>query len=305
MHIVNEAHSKLILFGEHAAVYGYSAIGLGLPWKVKVSLMPSDKMQWSLPQIAPQHRVKLDALLQRLLQLFPSLSVALSIESDLPIGVGLGSSGSLCVALTQCLFTYLEMDKNTLCIWKTAHELEKVFHATPSGIDTGLSLHKKLCSFKKGSEELPECQFLTHTSLHLVIGALPRESDTKSLVANLRNQKENNRKVEILIGELGRLADQAIQEIQKPAQLGKLATEAHLHLNALGLSTHTLNALLDYAISQGALGGKLSGAGGGGAYYLITESAASAEILANDIKNFALAHNIKHLLTPTTLNLSQ
>lgn len=283
MHIVNDAHTKLILFGEHSAIYGYPAMGVRLPWKVTATLAPSSQ-------------IHSDPLSKKMLQLFPQLAkkpVSFSSKGDVPMGIGLGSSAALCVALTRCLLTYLEMPTDSLTTWKYAHELEKNFHLTPSGIDTGLSIFGNSFFLKKEAE-LPECKQL-NSKLHLVMGALPRQSDTKTLIANLKKQKESSSEIELLIQKLGSIATHAIESSDP---LGKLATEAHQCLNSLGLSTTQLNKLINQGLKLGATGGKLSGAGGGGAYFFLVESFSQAESLAFELNLYAQKEGIEQQLTP-------
>jgi len=317
MRSVGQAYTELILFGEHAAVYGYPAIGLGLPWTVTVSLSPAEEMRWITPELAPKHTSKLEDLLQQLPVVFPEISaeppVEISVDAGAPIGIGFGSSGALCVALTRSLFSYLDMEQKyetekdkLYAIWKYSHELEKIFHNTPSGVDTALSTYGKLSYFEGVEGELPKCHVLKDSKIHLVIGALPRESDTGNLVSNLRIQKEQNKNFEILIKQLGDIAAEAIQYFINPPsnlafELGRLANEAQQYLVALGLSSPSLDYILKWGSSCGAVGGKLSGAGGGGAYFLIAESEPHAQEIALELQSFAIRNEIHHIVPPTSI----
>ena len=61
-------------------------------------------------------------------------------------------------------------------------------------------------------------------------------------------------------------------------EIGRMADRAQQLLRSAGLSTPELDDLLSYGRAAGALGGKLSGAGGGGAFYLIYESGEKAKV---------------------------
>jgi mevalonate kinase len=65
----------------------------------------------------------------------------------------------------------------------------------------------------------------------------------------------------------------------RPDLLGRCMTENHALLVALGLSTHTLDAIVAAATAAGALGAKLTGSGGGGCAIALAASADEAESL--------------------------
>ncbi len=105
----------------------------------------------------------------------------------------------------------------------------------------------------------------------------------------------------LVLGELGTIARRAGQILQggpagavgSPAgerltRLGELAWQAQERLAELELSTPELDALLEQGRRAGALGGKLSGAGGGGAFYLIFAEPQAALSAADLLRSFAI-----------------
>jgi mevalonate kinase len=320
MRTVASAKTKLILFGEHSAVYGYPAIGLSLPWEVTVSITPAEQMQWKIDELDSKHKSKLDELINVIPKIFPELSVSspieINIESDAPIGIGVGSSAALCVALTKCLISHLNLEKRKYrpeeekrhTIWQYAHKLEKIFHDTPSGIDTGISTFENLCYFeRKNGMDLPICVQMGPTKLSLIVGALPRQEDTRTLVSSLRKQKESNPEVEKQIALLGRLSSSAINFLsipnpKKEKKIGLLASEVQKILNNLSFSNPELDSMIQQGITSGATGGKLSGAGGGGCYFLIAESPSQGKEIAQELTQFAEENKIEHVLSPVSIN---
>lgn len=254
MSYIGEAPAKLLLFGEHAAVYGYPAIGVPLPWKIKVSLIPGEQI---------------DPLFDSLKNLFPDLldspPLEIKIESDIPIGMGFGSSGALCVALARALGTSLTGSE----IWEKAHQLEKQFHSSPSGIDTGISVMESPCYFENGGKNLPICRKIEPLKVPILIGSVPRAANTASLVGNIGKSMKNDPQIDRHLRSLGEIAHQSIQYFNDPQKFADLANQAHSHLQSLNLSSPRLDEMLAQAKELGALGGKLSGAGGGGAFYIV------------------------------------
>ena len=99
------------------------------------------------------------------------------------------------------------------------------------------------------------------------------------------------------IGMLGGCAEQAAEVLRgdghdREALLGTLADRAMETLRRLGLSTPGLDRLLAAGCAEGALGGKLSGAGGGGAFFLVARDAGSAAAIAGRIRREAEAAGI-------------
>ncbi len=266
MSLVGEAPGKLLLFGEHAAVYGYPAVGIPLPWRLKVTLTQT---------------LETDPLFHSLLDVFPELRkdspLQIKIDSEIPIGVGFGSSGALCVALARALRPN-GLDQE---IWEKAHQLEKKFHSIPSGIDTGISVMEAPCFFKGDGAHLPSCEKIQPLKVPLLMGSVPRVSNTGELVRNLAQQLKTNPKIQTHIQSLGNIAKQSMDCFDDPQQFATLANQAHQHLQNLHLSNPELDEVLIKAKELGALGGKLSGAGGGGAFFIVCPN----KELANKIKN--------------------
>jgi mevalonate kinase len=300
---LGSGRAKLLLFGEHAAVYGHPAVGLSLNRDLRVKLQPEGASGWKIHGGRAEDR---DPIL-RILTLLQELTGAqlngrlrggrLQLESRIPRGLGFGSSASLCVALAAAVAAGVE-EKDSRRIWKWAHRAETVFHGTPSGIDTGLALLDGLYSFRPHPPGLPEAERLPGVALHLVVGAVPRKESARALIGALREKvMERDQGVEAILGRLGGIAAKAGEILRNPnpeegvktapGQLAALATEAHKILRALDLSTPELERMLEEGRAKGALGGKLSGAGGGGAFFLICTEPRTAAAVAGRLQSLS------------------
>lgn len=272
---------KLLLFGEHAAVYGHPAVGLALPIRVCVHLEEDESSHYRFPTL-PQVHVELAMKLAQTLSSRGLLAKggSVRITGTVPIGAGLGSSAAFCVALARCAIG----DRDQLRTWEIANELERVFHGTPSGIDTGLATFGGVHAFYRDhpSDALPTHRAIEPNRFVLLVGTVPRDRTTRTLVARIRERVAAAEPTVLsAMDTLGRYATEAIALLRDGGvdlceRLGECADGAHETLTELGLGHRDIDRALDICRSHGALGGKLSGAGGGGAYYAVFSSSSDA-----------------------------
>ena len=304
------ARGKLLLFGEHAAVYGYPAIGTALPLETRARfrdrsgrLLPQtsseiatapdsaanhlSELRFDLNSLAPLDRLPVRAALWRLLGVLrsrPSTCLALGpvmleLESQVPRSVGLGSSAAVCAAIAAAALPTLSPRER----WVAANELERQFHGTPSGIDTGLATLGGTLAFQFRGDGLPDAAPVALPAGYLVVAAVPRESSTKELIAGLRRRIEASGETpKQALAPLGEIANEVVRSLADTpavtiATLARHAERAHAVLRSWGLSNELLDAALERGRAAGALGGKLSGAGGGGAFYLLFADRERAE----------------------------
>jgi mevalonate kinase len=288
---IGQANGKLILFGEHAAVYGHTAVGVSLPEQVTAQLWSEAAEAWDLDAIAAGDREMLGRILSRLEALLPELSSRVRsrvrIQSDVPRGVGFGSSAAVCAALARAALTHAGAPvRDPHREWSLAHDAERLFHGTPSGIDTGLSLIGGLVAFRPRPPALPDYELLVGASLHLVVAAVPRDQSCRALVARLgERMRAGHEETRDALQHLGAIAETARKALADSAadrsrDIAELADQAMVFLRRLGLGSPRMDRLLEAGKKAGALGGKLSGAGGGGAFFLVTRDAESAAGIA-------------------------
>ena len=307
---VGAGHAKLLLFGEHAAVFGHPALGLSLPQTLTARLEGERVPSWDLAGILPEDRAPVGAVLGRLEALLPGLAAAgrcrVTIDSDVARGVGFGSSAALCAALARAALEHAAGPRGDA--WRLAHESERLFHGTPSGIDTGLSLLGGLLAFQPSLPGLPAYERLPSPRLWLVTAAVPRDEACGALIRSLGDRmRAADPFARDAIAALGRIAQSAWDALRSvgtrrgPSEgspdpavlLGGLADAAMEVLRGLGLGTPGLDALLAAGTRAGARGGKLSGAGGGGAFYLVAGSISSAETAADAVTAEAARGHIR------------
>lgn len=255
---------KVILLGEHAVVHGQPAIAAGLGYGVRVVARsqaagvaggPPGELRAALEAAAAAvGGVKVE-------------SVSVTIEGDLPVAMGLGSSAALSVALVRAFadFTGRSLDEDSTA--RAANEVERVFHGTPSGIDANTATRGGLLWFEAGPPPLAE-PLRPPAALPIVVALSGTRHHTGQTVGGLRERAEALPEVYepvfAAIGDLVRAGRGAIERGDW-GRLGAVMSMNHELLRACGVSTGELDRLVAKARSCGALGAKLTGAGGGGA----------------------------------------
>lgn len=207
----------------------------------------------------------------------------LDYYSSVPMGSGFGSSAAACVALTR-LIAPPDCDVDT--IWQAANSGERVFHGTPSGIDTGLALGGGLFLIEFTGDQIPVRTALSSPDIYLVAGTVPRERSTKELVAGLAElRRRQPGRVQSALDRLGSIThDAALLLTERDVSvLGSLLDEAQTLLKSLELSSETLDEVLTIARESGASGAKLSGAGGGGAFYAVAPDPETADRIVRSL----------------------
>lgn len=283
---------KLLLFGEHAAVMGYPALGLALERGISVELEPDpDSNNWVLSGRDEKEGLMAREVMRRVDASLPGLPQGgrIRVESELPEGRGFGSSAALCVALAEAALRAAgtpEVVRHRSLVWGIAHHAEGFFHGSPSGIDTGLAALGGLIAFKPSPPELPKWRRIPLRPLALLAGSLPRDSSAKALIAGIRERASVAASDETArLARLGALSeaaerlfeDGALDARKLSSELGSLAREAQIELAGLDLVDPALAELVACGEAAGSQGGKMSGAGGGGAFWLVYADLAGAK----------------------------
>lgn len=249
---------KVILLGEHGVVYGRHALAMPIPDAVRVSVTPSDSPQFDLPE-------EFVALLLR------ELGVAdrnwwIRVESRLPLGKGLGSSAAIAVALARALNSKCALGLNDARINEIAFASEILAHGTPSGVDNTLATYAKPMLFRNDGR-LQFDEIRPGEAPPLVIAWGEKTGCTSEQVAGVRQRREHALShFDAVFDEMDKLSRDGARYLAEAdwAALGALMNVCHGLLNAIGVSTPGLERMVSVARQSGALGAKLTGAGGGG-----------------------------------------
>jgi len=282
------ARGKVILYGEHATVYNYpgiiSTIDLGLKVRIKKDphgprfLMPHFKQAFPVPKSDRDVRLFSRAA-DTALEMYglSTEPIAIEVESNLVPGMGLGSSASFSVALCSALKKYKGLGNGKhwdTTTFEDAQRLEAVFHGTPSGMDAATVLSGGVIWFRKGPprEILPIRVPKPLTGLVCIVEPGARTIELVNLVQ--QNRRSDPDRVDGIFSEIGNLTVDAGAALGTgdAKAAGELMVRNHELLAKIGVSTPALDHAVDLLLDRGALGAKLTGAGGGGAVVALVKA---------------------------------
>jgi mevalonate kinase len=273
----SSAPGKIILFGEHAVVYGRPALAVPVT-QVQVTVTVSENSRGGIWIEAPNVNLSSDLsgltpdqpLATAISRVFSTLGISrppactVYIQSTIPVASGLGSGAAVSVALIRALSTFLGQSLPDDKVNGLAYEIEKLHHGTPSGIDNAVVTYAKPFYFVKGR---PVKTFRIGAPFTIVIGDTGISAPTKESVRDVRKLWEADKprweKVFDKVGEIVWEARQAI-ECGDTIALGKWMNANHALLQEMTVSSKELDHLVKAALRSGALGAKLSGGGRGG-----------------------------------------
>jgi mevalonate kinase len=255
----------VILLGEHGVVYGQPALAAPISRGVRAWAVPAAKCSLELPtRLKAEHAHSLERAFARAAKATGHPRVLVTLESDLPLSMGLGSSGALSVAVSKVLLEAKTRKPPVMReVERVAFELEKEFHGTPSGVDHTTSARGEMILFRRGAVRVVKSPIPVRV-LVAIVGERP---PTKTTVAALRERQARwPQRYKRLFLEIGKVASEGASAVKAGdlETLGDLMNVNQGLLNAVGLSSEGLEAMVNRLRRFGALGAKLTGAGGDG-----------------------------------------
>ncbi len=273
--LTSSAAGKVILLGEHAVVYGKHAVALPLSNAVSALVEPTDGAitvsvpDWNLERtVVSAGDDPVDGLLVTIMRALglPESGYDVRVRTQLPLGKGLGSSAAVAVAIIRAFDATLDLGLDDERVNAIAFECEKLAHGTPSGLDNTLATYAEPMMFTK--DDALACHPLKLKEAPPVVIAWGAEvGNTREQVAGVRERRDKDPATfDALFEQIDTVSRQGADALVAGnyARLGRLMNVCHGLLNAIGVSTPELERMVAVARSEGALGAKLTGAGGGG-----------------------------------------
>jgi mevalonate kinase len=295
------ASGKIILFGEHAVVYGRPALAAPVTqvWAEAVVEPGAAGSGLVLHAADLGERLSLreaaadDPLATAVRLTLARLSLArlgpagpdweVTLRSSIPIASGLGSGAAVSAALVRGLSEAAGRTLPPEDVSALVYEVEKLHHGTPSGIDNTVISQGQPVYFVRGAAPQP---FAIGAPFLVVIADSGIASPTKITVGDVRRGWEREpARYEALFDRIGEVVEAARTAIAggSPVRLGRLMDVNHRLLQELDVSCGQLDDLVRAARDAGALGAKLSGGGrGGNLIAAVTEE--SAERVAGSLR---------------------
>ena len=287
MGVVASAPAKVILFGEHFVVYGEPAVVLAIDRRAyaKAETRSDKRLHVRSANLnlsgyfengyfkveqgdAKEAVMKFEPVRFAVEKVFEKLGsrqgLDIEINSMVPVAAGLGSSAAVVVAVTSAVSALLDAKLSKEDVFRIAFQAEKIVHGTPSGIDPATSTFGGALIFQMDTGFKP---LEVKMEIPLVIGDTGVGRSTRFQVEKVRDIKERYPQVIDPVMHAAReIVLRAIEALKKNdlETLGDLMNINHALLYAVGVSDESLEWLVNAARKAGALGSKLTGAGGGG-----------------------------------------
>lgn len=289
---MSSASAKIILFGEHAVVYGQPAIAI--PVSDLRAYAEIEAVGGSFQIVARDLDNKIirlvgDEPLIQVVQLtlealnVPTPDVSIAVNSDIPIASGLGSGAAISTAIVRVLLDHFDEALPDEAINEIVYEVEKTHHGTPSGIDNTVIVYERAVYFVRNE---PIQQINIQTPVRIIVGDTGHKALTKHSVGDVRKLYDSEpERIMPIIEKIGKITQDAKVSLENGDinRLGQLMVENHALLQQLTVSSDALDTLVDRALLAGALGAKLSGGGRGGNMIALvddtTEDAVSQALL--------------------------
>ncbi len=296
--VTASAPGKLMLYGEHAVVYGSPCIVTAVDQRVRVTVEPNgegeihvsspnvglDEYHKSLKKLGqddvPKSMLFVEHLVKRVYAKYHlKEGIRISTASDFSTLFGFGSSAAVVVALAKALDGYFDLRMSAHELFAIAYQAVLDVQGVGSGFDVAASVYGGTIYYVTPGTVIEN---IYSGDLPMVVGYTGVKADTPTLIRQVAELKRNEGWVEAVFGDIADLVNRAkVQFVKKDfVQLGKLMNKNQKLLSTLHVSSVELDTLIKAAKEAGAYGAKLSGAGGGDCMIAFTQSTQREKVIA-------------------------
>ena len=276
------APGKVILFGEHFVVYGVKAILCAINKRVTVTAEKIKEEKISIKSDIGDLELELNKpiseinsplkpfyyLANKMIQ-NQSTGIEIKIESDIPLGAGLGSSSACCVAGAAAI-SKLFSEKTKEEILELAIEAERTIFENTSGADCTVCTYGGIIEYEK---EKGFIKIKSEPNFHLIIANSNIKHSTESIVSKVKQFKnEDTERFSKLCNDESKLIEDVLQLLKENniQKLGQKVVQNQKYLETLGISNEKLKDMIKIG-QESSFGTKITGAGDGGCVFSLTD----------------------------------
>ncbi|MDY7082697.1 MAG: mevalonate kinase, partial [Halobacteria archaeon] len=223
--------------------------------------------------------------------------VEVTIESDVPVGAGLGSSAAVVVATVHAVSNELGSEIERERVAEIGHEVELAVQGSASPADTFASAMGGMV-YVEPDEELRR---LDTPDFDFVVGYDGESAPTGEMVAGVRELVESNEIAEHVVEDIGDITRLGVESVESDdlEKTGELMNLGHGLLESLGVGSASLARMVWAARDSGAYGAKLTGAGGGGCIVSLVDDTkidkvgAGIDVIADEVYTAQVAEGVR------------
>ena len=281
MKVTASAPGKLMIYGEHAVVYGNPCIVTAVDQRVRVAVEPNgegeihvcspnvglDEYHKKIDRLGkddlPKSMAFVEHLVTRVYEKYKlTKGIRISTESDFSTQFGFGSSAAVVVALAKALDSFYKLGMGRQEIFEIAYQAVLDVQGVGSGFDVAASAYGGTIYYITPGIVIEN---IYDGDLPMVVGYTGVKADTPTLIRQVAELRRNVKWVDSVFGDIKDLVNEAKVQFMKNdfVRLGKLMNKNQKLLSTLNVSSLKLDNLIKTAKQAGAYGAKLSGAGGG------------------------------------------
>ncbi len=283
--VTASAPSQAFLLGEHAVLYGSPALALSVDRRAYSTAEPLRKGEILIKSELGEYKERKGEILtpnENLAKLADGLKILLSrydirsgvklnIRSEVPIGSGMASSASVAAAISKSIDGLFELDMSNQDLLEAVYIFERIIHGKASKTGPACAVLGGAIWIEWSGSEM-EAMSLGYKRVPLAIACTGEPSPTKAMIESVSHLKsripEVHSKLVRSISEVVREGRSALER-EDLETLGSLMNINQGLLYALGVSSWPIERIIWEARRKGALGAKLSGAGGGGCVVIL------------------------------------
>jgi mevalonate kinase len=263
-----KANAKIILSGDYAVLFGEPAIAAGLERGTTIHIEVASAWSFELDGYIPSSGVNKSLLKKACRAMADEVNAneafSVHIDNEVPVGAGLGASAAFCLAFARALD---DAGFHNGSMFRIAARGEKMLHGYASAIDLEAAYHRYRFVFHPRYKN-PQIDRLDGEAMTMLLTWVGPGSETEKMYRRLQTLRDNHPRIASHIDQSSGLISEKMSsriESAEHKRVGELMTMEHGMLDAFGLVGPEADRAAHIARRAGALGAKMTGAGGDGA----------------------------------------